>query len=132
MVINSFRILLDMIDLIRGKMSFKDFGIGALKKIGNSFGIGGGAGETLRGTLGLPEASTASSVAGVLPTPGSGVLAPSNTNSQKNTFNVDVAVNANGREDAAVIGKQVGNKTAGELDSLMRDTSRSFQGAGGY
>lgn len=132
MVINSFRVLLDLIDLIRGKMSFKDFGMGTLKKIGNTFGFGGGAGETLSGSLGLPQATTASAVAGVSPTPGSGVLAPTNNNAQKNTFNVDVKVDANGREDAAVIGKQVGNKTAGELDSILRDTSRSFAGAGGY
>lgn len=131
-IINAFRFLLDIIDVIRGKMSFKDLGIGALEKIGNVLGFAGGANETLRGSLGLPEASTASSVAGVMPNPGAGVLSPTNNSAQKNIFNVDVAVDANGRDDAATVGAQVGNKTAGELDSLMRDTHRSFQGAGGY
>lgn len=129
-IINTFQNLLNLIDVFRGKMSLKEFGGKALKNLANTFGFG--ANTSLKGSLGLDDTGSLSDVAGVTPTPGAGVLAPSNSSNQSNTFNVDVSVEAGGREDAAVVGRQVGNKTAGELDSLMRDTFRTFQGAGGY
>lgn len=129
-LINAFQTLLNLVDLVRGKLSLKEFGVKTLKNIGSSLGFG--TTDSLKGSLGLNEVSSISSVAGVQPTPGIGVLAPSNGGNQNNVFNVDVAVEAGGREDAAVVGRQVGNKTAGELDALMRDTFRTFQGAGGY
>lgn len=141
-VINTFQNLLNLIDVFRGKMTFKDFAVKGLKNLANTFGFEGATGS-LKGAMGLndtasaqaganPLAASVSEVAGVAPTPGSGVLAPTNNSNQNNTFNVDVSVEAGGREDAAVVGRQVGNKTAGELDALMRDTFRTFQGAGGY
>jgi len=130
-IINTFQNLLNLIDVFRGKMSLKEFGGKTLKNFANTFGFGG-ANESLSGAIGLNDTASASSAAGIAPTPGAGVLAPSNSSNQSNTFNVDVSVEAGGREDAAVVGRQVGNKTAGELDSLMRDTFRTFQGAGGY
>jgi len=127
-LINQFQTFLSLIDLVRGKISFLDFAKTAAGNLANTFGVG--ASSSLRGSLGL---GSASEVAGVTPTPGIGVLAPAGArNSQSNQFNVDVTVNAGEREDAAVVGRQVGTKTAGELDSLLRDSHRNFVGAGGY
>lgn len=136
LIINTFQNLLNIVDLVRGKLSFKEFGTKFMGNIASNLGMG--TTDSLKGALGLGDSGSLASVAGVAPTPGQGVLAgannsTNNANKQKNNINVSVEVNAGDRADAANIGQQVGNKTAGELDSVMRDTFRSFAGeAGAY
>lgn len=117
-VVNAIKTVIDGVQVIRGKMSAKDF----LKNYGNNmlntFGMNGNG--TLGGALGFTPSNA--------PAAGQGTT----QNSQKNQITNNITVNADSAEPTA-IGRAASKGVNQSMDGQLRGAARSFKGAsGGY
>jgi tape measure domain-containing protein len=127
-IINGFKSLLTIIDVIRGKMSFMK----GLKTLGSNilsnFGLGG-ASDSLQGALGFADsvgAATEEVEAGSTPSAaiGSGVLAPKQSNKNVTVENkLDLKLDVTGMEPEAAK-SLVTDTLGGELDAILRGAVR--------
>lgn len=145
-VINAFQTILDLISLVRGKMSVGDFAKNAGARFMSNLGMGGDG--SLKGAMGLsnkfidsPKAMdgavglaklsnspTASSAASAVPAKSDFV---SNSNAQNNQITIATTVNAGGNANASDIAKQSSSQISQDLNGVLRGAKRQFGKSGG-
>lgn len=118
--------VIDLIQVLRGKMSVGDLGKNFLARMKNTVDITS-ANDSLKSAMGFVDGSapgakpTASEVS-----PGSGVL-------QNNNVQTSVTVNMGDSSASPMdVGREVGKAVNSPMDNIFRGAGRSFAGAGGY
>lgn len=132
-ILNTFQNILDIISVLRGKLSFMD----AAKNIGNrmlnTFGVG--TTDSLRGAMGLPamaSAPNASAAAGVTPNMGEMMALTGGGSNQNNTITMPVTVQVGDNANPFEVGREVSKQTSGGLEEVLRGTQRSYVGQAEY
>lgn len=140
MVLNMFRQIGDIIDVVRGKMSLGQLAKNTVGRVLSNFGVGNEDG--LKGALGfksdtniakvssglsaLNNSPNASGGAGIQPNRSD--FASSNQSNQNN-IEMPITVNVGEGADPFAVGKEVSSQTGKNLDGILRGTQRSFSGA---
>lgn len=132
-LLNGIQSVIDLVNVLRGKLSFKD----ALGNIGNrilnNFGVG--TTDSLKGALGLPamaNAPSASAAAGVVPTVSDVMSSGGNTSNQNNNVEMPITVNVGQNASPFEVGREVQKQAGGSLQEILRGTQRSYVGQGSY
>jgi hypothetical protein len=128
-IIGSFQSLLDIINVVRGKLNFKD----ALGTIGsrvlNTFGMG--ATDSLSGALGIAETGSPSQAAAALPRPFE--IAPNqNMSNMENNIQMPITVQVGQNASPFEVGREVQKQAGGSLQEILRGAQRSYAGQGSY
>lgn len=113
---------IDLISVLRGKMSLADAGKNMMGRLKNTFDIGS-ANDSLKTAMGFADGSQGAPPVGET---------SSGAGTQNNNVTQTITVNAGTDSNPVEIGREVGRAVNNPLDNILRGSSRSFAGAGGY
>jgi hypothetical protein len=128
MLINGFQTLIDIISVVRGKMSVGDFLKNAGGRFLNNLGVTDGSLKGAIGLSNLASGSNASSGSGVQPK-NSDFVSPLQSSQQQNNIEMPMTINVGAGTDPFAVGKEVQTQVGGGLEKTLRGTHRQFSGA---
>lgn len=120
LLVNTFKTLFDLINLVSGKTGFAD----TFKSIAGNIGNTLGGGEV--GTRGLSE------MVGFGPSSSPANTSTAQNNSQNNKVQVVNNINVGAGSDPLAVGKSVSQGSKDGLDSALRGAQRSFSPKGAF